>query len=368
MGEEFCKGCQDCTNNNPEEDFSRQPNPPLTNINNPYFFNNKTNNSINELTQNNNESFLNNYNHNKNESFITNYEDNNKNKSLNIINSINMDLISHYIICIYNPEKNIFVLLDDEIVKEYNNLYELIIDITANALKKNGKAFFYPVMLIFTKEQLYSNKNIKFNTLNDDDYLNIISKCNESIYEYELQNKIDEETKLKNYQEYVKMQIEIENTIKKREKSKSKKNKTENEENIIDIKGDDNEKYIENNNNITNNNGNKKAEKDKVKELNKIIFNVINDWGKQNLNGLEKDKKNINKNNKKSKSKTNINSEKKISDFFQKEEKISLDEDNNEFNKSEDEKNIKKSNLIGKKRQKTNVRKSKKNKSSSYHK
>ena len=91
MGEEFCKGCQDCTNNNPEEDFSRQPNPPLTNINNPYFFNNKTNNSINELTQMNNESFLNNYKHNKNESFITNYEDNNKNKSLNNINSINME-------------------------------------------------------------------------------------------------------------------------------------------------------------------------------------------------------------------------------------------------------------------------------------
>ena len=90
MGEEFCKGCQDCTNNNPEENFSREPNPPLTNINNPYFFNNKTNNSINELTQMNNESFLNNYNHNKNESFITNYEDN-KNKSLNIVNSINMD-------------------------------------------------------------------------------------------------------------------------------------------------------------------------------------------------------------------------------------------------------------------------------------
>ena len=43
---------------------------------------------------------------------------------------------------------------------------------------------------------------------------------------------------------------------------------------------------------------------------------------------------------------------------------MSLNEDNNEFN----EKDISKSNLIGKKRQKTNLRKSKKNKSSSYHK
>ena len=272
--------------------------------------------------------------------------------------------LSHYIICIYNPDKNIFVLLDDEIVKEYNNLYELIIDIIANALKKNGKAFFYPVMLIFTKEQLYSNKDIKFNTLNDDDFDNIISKCYESIDEYELQNKIDEEAKLNNYQEYVQMQIEIEKSLKKKEKSKSKKKNNGKEEKIIDIKGDDNEKYIENETNNINNNGNKKTGKDKYKSTNKIIFNVINDAGKENLNGQEKDKKNNNKNNKKSKSKNNINTEKKITDFFQKEEKMSLNEDNNECN----EKDISKSNLIGKKRQKTNVRKSKKNKSSSYHK
>ena len=272
--------------------------------------------------------------------------------------------LSHYIICIYNPDKNIFVLLDDEIVKEYNNLYELIIDIIANALKKNGKAFFYPVMLIFTKEQLYSNKDIKFNTLNDDDFDNIISKCYESIDEYELQNKIDEEAKLNNYQEYVQMQIEIEKSLKKKEKSKSKKKNNGKEEKIIDIKGDDNEKYIENETNNINNNGNKKTGKDKYKSTNKIIFNVINDAGKENLNGREKDKKNNNKNNKKSKSKNNINTEKKITDFFQKEEKMSLNEDNNECN----EKDISKSNLIGKKRQKTNVRKSKKNKSSSYHK
>ncbi len=71
MGQEFCQGCRDCTNNNPEEDFSRKQNPPLTNINNPFFFNNKTSNSVNDVTQMNNESFLNNYNHNKNESFVT---------------------------------------------------------------------------------------------------------------------------------------------------------------------------------------------------------------------------------------------------------------------------------------------------------
>ena len=223
--------------------------------------------------------------------------------------------LSHYIICTYNIDKNIFVLLDDEIVKEYNNLYELIIDITANTLKKNGKAFFYPVMLIFTKEQLYSSKIIKFNTLNDDDYLRIMSKCNESIYEYELQNKKNEEEKINNYQEYVQMQIEIENSIKK---SKNKKKKNEKEENIIDIKEDDNEKIFENNVNNINNNRNNKKDKDKDKSINKIIFNVIND-GKENVNKPKKDKKNNNKKNIKSKSKSNKNTEKKITDFFQNE-------------------------------------------------
>ena len=71
MGEEFCKGCRDCTNNNAEDDFSRQANPPLTNLNNPFFLNNKSTNSVNDVVQMNNESFLNNYNHNKNESYMT---------------------------------------------------------------------------------------------------------------------------------------------------------------------------------------------------------------------------------------------------------------------------------------------------------
>ena len=146
--------------------------------------------------------------------------------------------LSHYIICLYNYDKQLFALFDDEAVKEYNNLYELIIDITANTLKKNSKAFFYPVMLIFTKENLYSSKIIKFNTLNDNDYSQIISKCNESIYEYELQDKINEEEKMNNYQEYIQMQIDIENSIKKKEKkTKNKKNeeKIEKEKNSMDI-------------------------------------------------------------------------------------------------------------------------------------
>ena len=37
MGEELCTGCRDCANNNPENDFLRQANPPPAYLNNPFF-------------------------------------------------------------------------------------------------------------------------------------------------------------------------------------------------------------------------------------------------------------------------------------------------------------------------------------------
>ena len=128
--------------------------------------------------------------------------------------------LSHYIICIYNFEKKCFVLFDDEFVKEFNNLYDLIFEITVNTLKGNGKAFFYPVMLIFTKEAIYNREAIRFNTLSENDYTNIIKKCNEAISEYQYQNEIMEEEKKLNYEDMVRKQREIENTIKNKNKKK----------------------------------------------------------------------------------------------------------------------------------------------------
>ena len=69
--------------------------------------------------------------------------------------------LSHYIICQFNEEKKVFALLDDEVVKEFNNLYDLIIEISAEVLKKNGKAFFYPVMLIYQKRNIYYSQFLK---------------------------------------------------------------------------------------------------------------------------------------------------------------------------------------------------------------
>jgi len=131
--------------------------------------------------------------------------------------------LSHYITCIYNSDKKCFVLFDDEFVKEYNSLYDLIYEITVNNLKGNGKAFFYPVMLIFTKECIYKPDVIKFNTLRESDYTNIIKKCNKEISEYQYQNEINEEEKKLNYEDLLQKQKEIENEIKNKSKKKRKR-------------------------------------------------------------------------------------------------------------------------------------------------
>lgn len=153
MGDELCRGCRDCTNNNPEEDFSHQANPPLTNINNPFFFNNKTSNSVNEVTQMNNESFLNNYNHNnKNDSFITTnniieLEENTKFKSSNHIISeesqklleIKKNNCSRKITNLFRKYKELKINSHQILCKEYSTIpsSEYILDLNNDELDVN---------------------------------------------------------------------------------------------------------------------------------------------------------------------------------------------------------------------------------------
>ena len=219
--------------------------------------------------------------------------------------------LSHYIVCLYNYEKELFFIIDDEVVKEYRNLYELIVDITVNILKLNDKAFFYPVMLIFTKGELFNNKVIKTNTLNDSEYSTIINKCNEAIYECQMQNNINEEEKLNNYQDYIEKQKEIENKILKRRDRKinryegNQKQRENNENYINNKKNNEKEKKIEVNNGrekkIEVNNGREEYnEKEKKIEMNndrgkKIKVNnggeVCNEKEKQIEDNNDKDKK-----------------------------------------------------------------------------
>ena len=187
--------------------------------------------------------------------------------------------LSHYITCIYNSDKKCFVLFDDEFVKEYNSLYDLIYEITVNNLKGNGKAFFYPVMLIFTKECIYKPDVIKFNTLRESDYTNIIKKCNKEISEY--QNEKNEEEKKLNYEDLLQKQKEIENEIKNKNKKKGKDPNIE-----LTEKEKDNNKMNEKENNKNKKQINriekgKKDENDKNKAIDKNE-NSNNYFGKRN--------------------------------------------------------------------------------------
>ena len=228
--------------------------------------------------------------------------------------------LSHYIICVYNYDERVFNLFDDEIVKEYNNLYDLLIDITVNVLKVNGKAFFYPVMLIYTKENIFNNNIIKLNTLNDSEYQGIINKCNEAIYEYQLQNNMLEEEKMINFQDYIEKQKEIENSIKKTERRKNRYKKNEKENNEEEINKLNNYHETE-----LNNKGNNKNDTN-YKKNSEVSSIEIND------KGMNEETPDINKYNEKE-----INNQHNTKRYREKEKNRYFINKDNEENKEEED-------------------------------
>ena len=225
--------------------------------------------------------------------------------------------LSHYVIVKYNIEKSVFVLFDDEIVKEYNNFKELINGITVEVLKTSGKAFFYPVMLIYTREEIYDYKTISYNRLNDREFQNLINKCNEAIYEYQQNNEIKEEMKSDNYEKLLKEQKEIEKEIQKRKNEEDRKanksqNKNQDENKQVNIEIEDSETNKET-----------KIEEDKE---NVIVEDEDNKIEKIDLSKKEKSNKNSKSKGKDKKSK----SKSKKKDIKEKEE--DKKQKNNEIN------------------------------------
>ena len=242
--------------------------------------------------------------------------------------------LSHYIICQFNEAKKVFVLLDDEVVKEFNNLYDLIIEISAEVLKKNGKAFFYPVMLIYQKRNIYYSQFLKNNKLNDKKYEEIINKCQDAINEYQSKEVLTEEFKSVNYQKLIEEQKVIENQIRRsrkkaKENSKDKKKSNEGEEEkekINDFKNDENIIRIEDEDN-------KSMKDDKEQNQGTIIRNKYKEKNK-NLNS---DTKN-NDNNQRNKSKSRKKEEKEETKIEIEKEK----EKNNSKNKNNKNTKVKK--------------------------
>ena len=112
--------------------------------------------------------------------------------------------LSHYISVIFNWVKNIFILYNDDKIKELSSIHEVYKEITAEQMKINKKAFFYPVLLVYIKDIIYEdNLTLK---LNQYSYANFI-KLNEECTKAENENIVlNEEQKRQNFLELVKAQ------------------------------------------------------------------------------------------------------------------------------------------------------------------
>ena len=66
--------------------------------------------------------------------------------------------LSHYINVRFNLSKNVFVLYNDDKIKELSSIHEVYKEITVEEIKNNEDAFYYPVLLIYYKEQIYNDK------------------------------------------------------------------------------------------------------------------------------------------------------------------------------------------------------------------
>ena len=117
--------------------------------------------------------------------------------------------LCHYINVIFNLEKNVFTLYNDDGIIEFDNMNEIYNYITKDQLKKNNKAFFYPVLLVYGKENIYDEKVLlKLKRTNKINYELLLDECDKLIkLNKPKERKLTDEEKKKNYQELLLAQI-----------------------------------------------------------------------------------------------------------------------------------------------------------------
>ena len=121
--------------------------------------------------------------------------------------------LCHYINMTFNIEKKIFTLYNDEGIIEFNEIIELFKYLTLEQLKSNNKTFFYPVLLVYGKENIYDETMINsFNKIDFNYYNKFIDECETQIKKKEKKEIIKEkpltkEEKEKNYRELVLAQM-----------------------------------------------------------------------------------------------------------------------------------------------------------------
>ena len=178
--------------------------------------------------------------------------------------------LCHYINVIFNLQKNVFTLYNDTGIIEFKNMNDVYNYITKDQLKKNNKAYFYPVLLVYGKENIYDEKILhKIKRINKVNYELLLEACEELIKVNNKQKEkpLTEEEKQKNYRELILAQIKydrenMENNINKESDDiykllRNKENGGLRKINIIN----DQKKNTKANNFLLNNKDNKKINK-----------------------------------------------------------------------------------------------------------
>ena len=118
--------------------------------------------------------------------------------------------LCHYLNMTFNIEKKVFTLYNDEGIIEFNEIIDLFKYLTIEQLKYNNKAFFYPVLLVYGKDNIYDETMINaFNKIDFNYYNKFVDECEKQIKKKEIikEKPLTKEEKEKNYRELVIAQI-----------------------------------------------------------------------------------------------------------------------------------------------------------------
>ena len=221
--------------------------------------------------------------------------------------------LCHYINLIFNLQKNVFTLYNDTGIIEFENIYEVYKYITLEQLKKNDRAYFYPVLLVYCKENIYEEKAFpllkRINKINYELLLDECDKFNKK--EKPKEKPLTEEEKEKNYKELLLAQIKFERNNMNMEKNYNKEDEVydflrkERERELNEIRKlnivDNEQKKIKSNNFLKDNKTNKIVNKsssvdnkilgqrkDFSNTGNREIYNPYNNRGSNYLNYQQK--------------------------------------------------------------------------------
>ena len=221
--------------------------------------------------------------------------------------------LCHYINLIFNLQKNVFTLYNDTGIIEFENIYEVYKYITLEQLKKNDRAYFYPVLLVYCKENIYEEKAFpllkRINKINYELLLDECDKFNKK--EKPKEKPLTEEEKEKNYKELLLAQIKFERNNMNMEKNYNKEDEVydflrkERERELNEIRKlnivDNEQKKIKSNNFLKDNKTNKIVNKSSSVDTkilgqrkdfsntgNREIYNPYNNRGSNYLNYQQK--------------------------------------------------------------------------------